>query len=67
MVTINVAMALVVIVLAPLSLLVSIYITKKSKKMYKKQVDKLGEISGYSEEMLGNIKVIKAFNKYFNR
>lgn len=62
MVTINVAMALVVIVLAPLSLLVSIYITKKSKKMYKKQVDKLGEISGYSEEMLGNIKVIKAFN-----
>ena len=62
MVTINVAMALVVIILAPLSLLVSIYITKKSKKMYKKQVDKLGEISGYSEEMLGNIKVIKAFN-----
>lgn len=62
MLTINVAMALVVIVLAPLSLLVSIYITKKSKKMYKKQVDKLGEISGYSEEMLGNIKVIKAFN-----
>ncbi len=62
MVTINLAMALVVIVLAPLSLLVSVYITKKSKKMYKKQVDKLGEISGYSEEMLGNIKVIKAFN-----
>ena len=62
MVTINVAMALVVIVLAPLSLLVSVYITQKSKKMYKKQVDKLGEISGYSEEMIGNIKVIKAFN-----
>ena len=62
MVTINIPMALIVIVLAPLSLLISIYITKKSKKLYNQRVDQLGEISAYSEEMLGNIKVIKAFN-----
>ena len=62
MVTINIPMALVVIILAPLSLLISMYITKKSKKLYKEQVNKVGEISAYSEEMLGNIKVIKAFN-----
>ncbi|MFQ6723760.1 MAG: ABC transporter ATP-binding protein [Clostridia bacterium] len=62
MVTINVPMALIVIVLAPCSLLISVYITKKSKKLYKQRVNKLGEISAYSEEMLGNIKVVKAFN-----
>lgn len=62
MITINIPMALIVIVLAPLSLLISIYITKKSKKLYNQRVDQLGEISAYSEEMLGNIKVIKAFN-----
>lgn len=62
MLAINIPMALIVIVLAPLSLLISVYITKKSKKLYKERVDRLGEISAYSEEMLGNIKVIKAFN-----
>lgn len=62
MVTINIPMALIVIVLAPTSLLISLYITKKSKKLYNIQVNKVGEISAYSEEVLGNIKVIKAFN-----
>ena len=62
MIIINIPMALIVIILAPLSLLISLYITKKSKKLYNEQVNKLGEISAYSEEMLGNIKVIKAFN-----
>lgn len=62
MVSINIPMALVVIILAPLSLTISLYITKKSKKLYNAQVNQLGAISAYSEEMLGNIKVIKAFN-----
>lgn len=62
MVMINIPMALIVIILAPLSLLISVYITKKSKKLYTQRVNQLGEISAYSEEMLGNIKVIKAFN-----
>lgn len=62
MLTINIPMALIVIILAPISLLISLYITKKSKKLYQARVDELGQISAYSEEMLGNIKVIKAFN-----
>lgn len=62
MLMINVPMALIVIVLAPISLLISLYITKKSKKLYQARVDELGQISAYSEEMLGNIKVVKAFN-----
>lgn len=62
MIIINIPMALIVIILAPASLLISLYITKKSKKLYNLRVNKLGEISAYSEEMLGNIKVVKAFN-----
>jgi ATP-binding cassette subfamily B protein len=62
MLAINIPMGLVVIILAPLSLTISLYITKKSKKLYNERVNQLGEISAYSEEMLGNIKVIKAFN-----
>jgi ATP-binding cassette subfamily B protein len=62
MLTINIPMALIVIILAPLSLLISIYIAKKSQKFWTRRVDKLGELSAYSEEMLGNIKVVKAFN-----
>jgi len=62
MISINIPMALIVMILAPLSLLISVYITKKSKKLYSERVNKIAEINAYSEEMLGNIKVIKAFN-----
>lgn len=62
MLSINIPMALIVIILAPISLLISLYITKKSKKLYQARVNELGQISAYSEEMLGNIKVVKAFN-----
>ncbi len=55
-------LALVVIVLAPLSLVVAFQITKRSKKMYKLRVDTQGKASGYSEEMITNMKIIKAFN-----
>ena len=62
MISINIPMALVVIVLAPISLLISWFITKKSKKLYNEQVNQLGAISAYSEEMISNLKIIKAFN-----
>ena len=55
-------MALLVIVVAPLSLLLAIKITKKSKKLYQERVNTQGIISGYSEEMIANMKIIKAFN-----
>ena len=55
-------MALLVIVVSPLSLLLAIKITKKSKKLYQERVNTQGLISGYSEEMIANMKVIKAFN-----
>lgn len=59
-------LSLIVIVGAPLSLLFAIVITKRSKKMYRIRVEMLGKISGYSEEMINNMKVIKAFNNEEN-
>jgi len=55
-------MALLVIFVAPLSLILAIKITKKSKKLYQERVNAQGLISGYSEEMIANMKIVKAFN-----
>jgi len=55
-------MALLVIVVAPLSIFLAIKITRKSKKLYQDRVNVQGLISGYSEEMISNMKIIKAFN-----
>lgn len=55
-------LALIVIVLAPLSLIAAFTITRRSKKLYQKRVDMQGKASGYSEEMITNMKIIKAFN-----
>ncbi len=62
MLALNWSLAFIVIVLAPLSLIVAFWITKKSKKMYQLRVDTQGQASGYSEEMITNMKIIKAFN-----
>ena len=55
-------LALIVIVIAPLSLVLAIMITKKSKRLYKQRVEVQGDLSGFAEEMMTNMKVIKAFN-----
>ena len=62
MLTLNWMLALVVLVMAPVSLLVAIKITKKSKELYRQRVNIQGKISGYCEEMITNMKIIKAFN-----
>lgn len=55
-------LALIVVVIAPLSLVLAIMITKKSKRLYKQRVEVQGDLSGFAEEMMTNMKVIKAFN-----
>ena len=56
------SLALIVVVIAPLSLVLAIMITKKSKRLYKQRVEVQGVLSGFAEEMMTNMKVIKAFN-----
>lgn len=55
-------LALVVIVIAPLSLALAIFITKRSKRLYRERVEIQGDLGGYTEEMITNMKIIKAFN-----
>ncbi|MBE7076597.1 MAG: ABC transporter ATP-binding protein [Clostridiales bacterium] len=55
-------LALVVIFVAPLSLVFAILLTRKSKKLYRDRVQIQGNLSGYAEEMITNMKIIKAFN-----
>ena len=62
MLVLNWSLAVIVIILAPLSLVVAFNITKRSKKMYQLRVDTQGRASGYGEEMITNMKIIKAFN-----
>lgn len=59
----NWQLSTLVIVLAPASLILSTYITNRARKLFKKSVDKRGEISAYTEEMLSNLKIVKAYNR----
>lgn len=59
---INFSIALVVIVLTPLSLLVASLIVKRTHIYFKEQLEIRGEMNGYIEEMIGNQRIIKAFN-----
>lgn len=58
---INVKIALVVVLLTPLSLFVAGFIAKRTYTMFKKQSETRGEQTSLIEEMVGNLKVVKAF------
>ena len=59
---INLSIAIVVIVLTPLSLLVASLIVKRTHIYFKEQLELRGEMNGYIEEIIGNQRIIKAFN-----
>ena len=61
MFSINVMIAIVIVALTPLSILVATIIAKRSNKLFKKQAKALGDLSGHLVEMIGNQKVVKAF------
>ena len=62
MLLLNLKLAAIIIILTPLSIIISLIIVKKSKKHVKKEVDLQGEISGYLEEYIGGERIVKAFN-----
>ena len=60
---INVKIALVVVILTPLSLFVAAFIAKRTYNMFQKQSETRGEQTSLIEEMVGNLKVVKAFGR----
>lgn len=61
MLFINYKIALLVVLLTPLSFFVASYISKRSYRQMKEQAEIRGELTGYIEEMIGNEKTVKAF------
>ncbi|EEH98067.1 ABC transporter ATP-binding protein [Clostridium tertium] len=62
MISINIKIALIVVIITPLSLFTASTIAKYCHSMFRKQSQVRGELSGYVEEMIGNQKVVKAFS-----
>ena len=61
MLILDVKLALVVLVIAPLSMAISMYIAKKSYKLFVAHIETQGEVNGYLEEMISGGRVVKAF------
>lgn len=60
---INVWIALVVVILTPLSLLVARYIATRTYSMFRKQSETRGEQTSLIDETINNLKVVKAFSR----
>lgn len=62
MMVLHFRIALVVVVLTPLSILVAGIITSRTHKKFSEQALLRGEMGAYIEEMIGNQKIVKAFS-----
>ncbi len=63
MIIINWIIALVVFFITPLSLFVAKFIASKTYSMFKKTSEIRGEQTAFIDEMVGNLKVVQAFNR----
>ncbi len=55
-------MTLVALCIIPVSMIVVVFIVKRSQKYFKKQQDYLGNVNGHIEEIYGGHLIMKAFN-----
>lgn len=63
MLSVNVGITVVVVVITPVSLLVASFIAKKTFRMFQLQSQTRGEQTALVNEMIGNQKVVQAFNR----
>ena len=59
---IHFSVAVIVVVLTPLSLLVASLIVKRTHSYFQEQLALRGEMNGYCEEMIGNQKIVNIFD-----
>ena len=62
MLSMNVKITLVVVLVTPLSLFVARFIANKTFLMFREQSEIRGEQTALIDEMIGNVKVVKAFS-----
>ena len=63
MLRMNVAVTLVVVCVTPLSLFIARFISSRTYRMFRDQSIERGAQTSVIDEMIGNAKVVKAFNK----
>ncbi len=63
MVTISPRLVLVFAFTVPLSVLITRYITGKTRPLFRKRSAKLGEMNGFVEEMISGQKTLKAYSR----
>lgn len=63
MLSVNIGITVVVVVITPASLLVAAFIAKKTFSMFQLQSSTRGEQTALINEMVGNQKVVQAFNR----
>lgn len=63
MLTKSIPITLLVVCVTPLSLFVAAYIAKNTHTMFKKQSETRGEQTAIIDEMVGNLKVVKAYSQ----
>lgn len=62
MLYLSLPMSLIIVVITPLCIYITSYINNMSRDMFREQSRIMGELNGYIEEMVGNQKIVKAFN-----
>ena len=62
MIRVNMAIAITVIVLTPMSLFIASFVAKKTYNMFKRQAEERARMTGLVNEMIGNEKVVQAFS-----
>ncbi len=63
MLTISLLMTLISVLILPISIMLMMFVIKKSQRFFKQQQEYVGHINGQVEEVYGGHNVIKAFNK----
>ena len=63
MLTISPLMTLISVLILPISIMLMMFVIKKSQRFFKQQQEYEGHINGQVEEVYGGHNVIKAFNK----
>lgn len=66
MVVISPRLVLVFVVTVPLSIVITKYLTGKTRPMFRLRSRKLGELNGFVEEMISGQKTLKAYNQEEN-
>ncbi len=62
MMIIHIKIAIAVVIITPLSLVISYFIAKRTHKLFVEQSCIRGELSAHIDEMISNQKVVRAFN-----